>query len=95
MAIKKSDSIAATGAGGSVVIRKGWLSISGTWVGTINLQVDVNNNDTWSNATDQTGTAIALTQNTNCPIDNAVAMKTRAYFTRTSGTAVVTLIGVA
>lgn len=87
MAIKKANALSATGAGSAVVITKGWAQVTGTWTGTINLQNDVGNDDTWVNATDETGTALAWTGNFSCPIDNSTAIRTRLYFTRTTGTA--------
>lgn len=93
MAIIKTGALAATGEGETVVINKGWINLRGTWTGTVNVQTDVTNSGVWANATDETGEAIALTTAASCPIDNAVAMKTRLYFTRSSGTLDYTIRG--
>lgn len=93
MALKVKADLSATGEGSALVITHGWLRLSGTWTGTVNLQTDPNNDGTWTNATDENGTAIALTGNINCPIDNSLPVKTRVYFTRSSGTVTYTLMG--
>lgn len=86
MANRQPDTLAATGAGTPITVQNGWLQLSGTWVGTVNLQTGPNPDGSWSNMTDASGNAIALTSNANCPIDNAMPMSMRVYFTRTSGT---------
>jgi hypothetical protein len=91
MANSKTDTLAATGASTPIVLQTGFLQLSGTWAGTANLQTGPNPDGSWSNVTDGTGAAIALTANTNCPVDNAIAMNMRVNWTRTSGTLVVTL----
>ena len=92
MAVIKDATIAATGAGESVVLTKGWVNLRGTWVGTVSLQNEVEPG-TWADATDGAGTEIAWTGAVSCPIDNAVPLPTRVYFTRTSGTLEYTLRG--
>lgn len=93
MALKVSESLVATGSSGILVLKEGFVSVQGTWVGTINIEVDPIGNGTWSNLTDAAGAAIALTGNFNVAIDNGAPIKTRVKFTRTSGTAVVVLTG--
>jgi hypothetical protein len=88
-----SQSLSATGNTNPVVAKSGFLSVQGTWAGTINLEVDPSNTDTWSSITDLTGVAAAFTGNVNVAFDNGAATKTRVKFTRTSGTAVIALIG--
>lgn len=91
MANQVSDSLAATGTGTAITVKNGWLSLSGTWAGTVNLQRGPNADGSWSNMTDGSGNAIALTVNTECPIDNAIPMQMRVNFTRTSGTLVAAI----
>lgn len=93
MAIKVSESLAATGSTGELVLKGGFVSVQGTWAGTINVEVDPTGAGSWSNITDLTGAALAFTGNFNLAIDNGAPVKTRVKFTRTSGTAVVVLIG--
>ncbi|PAQ09557.1 hypothetical protein [Mesorhizobium temperatum] len=93
MAIKVSESLAATGSTGELVLKGGFVSVQGTWAGTINVEVDPTGAGSWSNITDTAGTALAFTGNFNLAIDNGAPVKTRVKFTRTSGTAVVALIG--
>lgn len=93
MALKVSESLAASNSTASLVIKEGFVSVQGTWTGTINIEVDPMNNATWSNVTDETGTALAYTGNINLAIDNGAPIKTRVKFTRSSGTAVIALIG--
>jgi hypothetical protein len=93
MANRQSDTLAATGAGTPVIVQNGWLQLTGTWVGTVNIQTGPNPDGSWSNVTDATGTAIALTTNANCPMDNAMPMSVRVFFTRTSGTLVAAITG--
>lgn len=91
MANRVTDMLAATGNGTAITVQNGWLSLTGTWVGTVNLQTGPNPDGSWSNMTDGSGNVIALTANTNCPIDNAMPMSMRANFTRTSGTLVAAI----
>ncbi|RTL63538.1 MAG: hypothetical protein EKK41_23155 [Hyphomicrobiales bacterium] len=91
MANRVQDSLAATGAGTAITVQTGWLSLSGTWVGTVNLQRGPNPDGSWSNITDASGNVIALSVNTECPIDNAIPMSMRVNFTRTSGTLVAAI----
>lgn len=79
------DVLAATGPGKQITVQNGWLQLRGTWVGTVNLQTGPNPDGSWSNMTDGTGTAIALTGNANCPVDNAMPMQMRVFLTWTSG----------
>jgi hypothetical protein len=69
------------------------VSVQGTWVGTINVEVDPDGSGTWSSITDLTGTVAAFTTNINIAFDNGAAVKMRLKFTRTSGTAVIVLTG--
>lgn len=91
MANRVLDTLAATGAGTPITVQQGWLQLSGTWVGTVNLQTGPNPDGSWSNMTDATGTALAFTVNANCPISNPIPMSIRVNFTRTSGTLVAAL----
>lgn len=91
MAIPQTDTLVATGASTPVVVKTGWIQLSGTWAGTVNLQTGQNPDGTWSNVTDGLGAVLAFTGNLNCPVDNSIPMNTRVNFTRTSGTLVVTL----
>lgn len=88
MANRQTDTLAATGPGTAITVQNGWLQLSGTWVGTVNLQSGPNPDASWSNITDATGAALSFTGNVNCPIDNAIPMSMRVNFTRTSGTLV-------
>ena len=92
MANRQTDTLTATGAGTAITVQTGWLSLSGTWVGTVNLQRGPNADGSWSNITDGAGAVIALTANTECPIDNAMPMSMRVNFTRTSGTLVAAIV---
>lgn len=94
MTERVSDTLAATGAGSQITISQGWLQLSGTWTGTVNIQTGPDNAGNWSNMTDATGAAIALTTNTNCPIDNAISTTMRVNWTRVSGTLVATITGI-
>jgi len=91
MANRQQDTLAATGPGTAITVQNGWLQLTGTWVGTVNLQTGPNPDGSWSNMTDATGNAIALTTNANCPIDDAMPMSMRVNFTRTSGTLVAAI----
>lgn len=93
MAAKVSESLAASGSTASLVMEKGFVSVQGTWTGTINIEVDPSGAGSWSNITDLTGAAVAPTANVNLAIDNGAPVKTRIKFTRTTGTAVVVLTG--
>jgi hypothetical protein len=91
MANRVVDTLAATGTGTAITVQTGWLSLTGTWTGTVNLQTGPNPDGSWSSITDASGNVIALTVNTNCPIDNAIPMSMRVNFTRTTGTLVAAL----
>lgn len=93
MALVKTNSLAATGGGDSLVIKNGYAQTTGTWVGTVALQIDLLNDDTWVGATDKDGAALSFTANFCVPIDNSIPVKTRLHFTRTSGTAVTSIKG--
>lgn len=91
MANRTQDTLTVTGAGTAITVQNGWLNLTGTWTGTVNLQTGPNSDGSWSNMTDGSGNAIALTTNANCPIDNAMPMSMRVNFTRTSGTLVAAI----
>ena len=91
MALSATGTLSATGPGSSVVIRRGFLRISGTWTGTANVQVQTGG--TWTDMTDEAGTVVAYTANMSCAIDNAVALPTRVNWTRSSGDLVYFLTG--
>ena len=93
MALKVSDSLTATGSTDSLVIKSGFVSVHGTWTGSIAVEVDPSGGDTWSALSDADGTDLAYTANFNLAIDNGSPVKTRVTFTRSSGTAVVVLQG--
>jgi hypothetical protein len=92
MAIPATETLAATGNGLPVTMRRGYLRLSGTWVGTVNVQVQLGG--TWSNMSNpNTGTDLAFTANQSFAIDNAIALPTRVNWTRTSGSLVYFLTG--
>jgi hypothetical protein len=91
MANRAPDTLAATGAGTPITVQNGWLTLSGTWTGTVNLQTGPNPDGTWNNITDGAGNAIALTTNANCPIDNSMPVQMRVFFTRSTGTLVASI----
>jgi len=92
--LRISDSVTATGRSAALVVNKGRIRLSGTWAGTVNIQTDMDNDATWSDELDPaTDAAIAITGNGSFPIDNSVPMKTAVYFTRTSGTLEVVIVG--
>jgi len=88
-----SQSLAASGSTNSILAKEGMVSVQGTWVGTINVEVDPDGSGNWSSITDRSGAVEAFTSNINIAFDNGAAVKTRVKFTRTSGTAVVVLTG--
>ena len=91
MANRVSDTLAATGAGSAITVQNGWLTLSGTWTGTVNLQTGPNPDGSWNDVTDGAGNVIALTVNTNCPMDDSMPMQVRVYFTRLTGTLVASI----
>lgn len=93
MGLKVAQAIAATGASDSLVIKEGFLSISGTFVGTVAVQVDPAGDGTWLPLLDADGAAYEFTAAATMAIDNGAAIKTRVYFTRSSGTVNVVLDG--
>lgn len=93
MAVQKSDSLDATGAGTALFIKDGHVTVRGTWTGTINVQIDPLGDGNWVNMTDDTGSEYAFTDDFDLTIDNGVRMKTRVLFTRTTGTAIAVLQG--
>jgi hypothetical protein len=94
MAQIPSTTLTATGATGSIFMTTGLVEISGTFVGTVNVQVDVLGDGTWVNATDTTGAAVAITAPGVLRINNGIGCNTRlncsAY---TSGSIVCGLKG--
>jgi hypothetical protein len=90
---KVSQSLSSSTSTSSIVAKSGFISVQGTWTGTINVEVDPDSVGTWSNMTDTAGTVVAITANCNIAFDNGCAIKTRVKFTRTTGTAVIVLAG--
>ena len=93
MALKVYESLAATGSTDSLVLKTGFVSVQGTWEGTIEVEVDPTAENSWSTISDVDGADISYTAPFNLTIDNGAPVKTRVTFTRTSGTAVVVLTG--
>lgn len=91
MSNRVSDTLAATGPGTAITIQQGWLQLTGTWTGTVNLQTGPNPDGSWSNITDATGTPLSYTTNANFAINNAIPMSMRVNFTKTTGTLVAAL----
>lgn len=92
--IKATDSLSATGRSAALVMTKGKIRLSGTWAGTVNVQTDLDNDATWSDElSPDTGSAWAFTGNGTVTVDHKIPAKTAIYFTRTSGTLVVDMLG--
>lgn len=79
----------ATGEGTSPENFRGYfnISVTGTWTGTVKLQVSSDNGSTWRDVTDGSWTANV---ETTC-FEPAEDQLFRSHFTRSSGTAVVSL----
>ena len=79
-----------TGTGTGTVcptLKSGIVSISGTFVGTVQVFVDALGDGTFAAAADSAGTAISITTPVAMKIDNGVACNTRVDCTAyTSGT---------
>jgi hypothetical protein len=90
-----SAALTATGATGAVFMTSGVVEVGGTFVGTINIQVDATGDGTWANALDSSGSAVAITAPGILRINNGLGCNTRlncsAY---TSGTINVELKGI-
>jgi hypothetical protein len=86
--------ITATGATDSIFMTNGVVEVGGTFVGTINIQVDATGDGTWANAMDSSGSAVAITAPGIYRINNGIGCNTRlncsAY---TSGSILVELRG--
>jgi len=80
-----SSSLAASGQSAAVHGTKVQATLSGTWTGTVKLQVDVVG--TW------TDTGDSWTTNQSFVVDGASPRSYRLDFTRTSGTLVFDLMG--
>ena len=93
MALKIADDLDATGSTDPLVIKSGFVSVQGTWTGTIEVEVDPVGDGSWSPLSDSDGADLSYTANFNLAIDNGVPVKTRVTFTRSSGTAEVVLVG--
>lgn len=94
MAQLPATTLTATGATGSLFMSRGLVEISGTFVGTVNIQIDVLGDGTWANAVDTAGTAAALTAPGVLKINNGVGCNTRVNCSAyTSGSIVVGLKG--
>jgi hypothetical protein len=76
MARQVSGTIAATGEGTSLAGKVVDVSISGTWVGTVDVQRAMG--ATWNTIESYTGNAEVV-------VENATKVPVRVYFTRTSG----------
>lgn len=87
-----SSALTGTGSTSPVQMKEGIVRISGTFVGTVNIEVDAMGDGTYAVAVDSTGTTVALTAPGVLRINNGVACNTRltcsAY---TSGTINATL----
>jgi hypothetical protein len=87
-----TTSLAATGGTTPIHSRKGALAVRGTFTGTVVLQADIDGDTNFSTAVDPaTGDAYELSAAGMLTYDLGKACLVRAYFTRTDGTAVVTL----
>lgn len=84
----------ATGNSAPLQMQSGMMSVSGTFVGTCVVQVDVLGDGTWIGATDTGGNALSLTGPGVVNIYNGVPCPTRLNCTAyTSGTLSARLIG--
>jgi len=91
-----TDSLSATGAGTTfygVQGRAVFLSITGTWAGTVKVQRSHDGGTTWSDMTAGGSAWASFTANCDEIVDEAAhsGLRYRVYFTRTSGTAVCRL----
>ena len=93
MYLKVVDSLSATGSTDSLLVKEGFVSLSGTWVGSVAIEVDPSGLDAWLPMRDQSGNPIAYTSNQTVAIDSGAPVKTRITFTRTSGTLNAALVG--
>lgn len=87
--------ITATGATGSIFMTTGVVEVGGTFVGTVNIQIDATGDGTWADALDSSGASVAITAPGVLRINNGLGCNTRlncsAY---TSGTINVELKGI-
>ena len=91
-----SDSLSATGAGSTFQAKAEepvFLTITGTWVGTVKVQRSHDGGATWNDMTAGGAAWASFTANCDEIVDEAAhsGLRYRAYFTRTSGTAVCRL----
>lgn len=92
--LRQTDSVTATGRSAALVMTKGKIRLSGTWEGTVNVQTDMDNDATWSDElSPDTGSAWAFTGNGTITVDHKIPAKTAVYFTRTSGTLEIVMLG--
>ena len=87
------DTLGATGSTDSLLMRAGFVSLEGTWTGSVAVEVDAMGDGSWTPLTDITSTPHAWTANTTITIDNGAPVKTRVTFTRSSGTLEVGMVG--
>lgn len=89
-----SQAVTATGVTASVLMKTGAVRVSGTFVGTVQVEVDVIGDGTFAAAVDTTGAAITFTAPGALKIDNGLSCNTRLNCTAyTSGTINVALAG--
>lgn len=88
------QSFTATGASPGMMLQSGMVSVLGTFVGTVQVQVDILGDGNWVAATDASGNVLSLSAAGVLNIYNGVPCLTRlncsAY---TSGTISARLIG--
>ena len=93
MGLKVKANLAASGETEPLLLHHGFVSLAGTWEGTVALEVDPSGDDDWIPLTDLDGNAYEFTSNVTAAVDNGAAVKTRVAFTRTSGTLDAVLMG--
>jgi hypothetical protein len=87
-----TDTLSSTGAGTEFSATTGrpiFLSVTGTWVGTIKVQRSHDGGDSWNDMTAGGAAWASFTANCDEVVDEAAhsALLYRVHFTRTSGTA--------
>ncbi|MBZ9600741.1 hypothetical protein [Phyllobacterium chamaecytisi] len=87
MSFETKKVFTGTGVSDSVYMAKGLAKISGTFVGTVGIEVDVLGDGVFAPVVDMTGAAVALTAPGAIKIDNGVGAFVRLSCTAfTSGT---------
>lgn len=89
-----SSSLTATGATGGVMMRNGIVRVSGTFVATLQVEVDALGNGVYAPALDGAGLAINISTPGVMKIENGVGCFVRVNCTAyTSGTVAVAIRG--